>query len=338
MATSRITSLDLMKAVGIIMVVIGHTNCPDELKRMFYFVHMPLFFFLSGVTNRQSAYFHTVSNCKDFFLKRVKSLYIPFLTYSVPIVLLHNILYYIGCYDNEYSLTGFITQLVRTLLFSIGKDEPLLPQLWFIKCLFIVEILFAVVAYCTRKSKTAMCLALILLILAGYSLSASKVIEHNILLPCRALLYFIVGMLYGGGTLLKYRTNAKYLTVLIPIYVLVWFYVSEVCVYTAITDVSLVWLPLQLTCTLVLVFILNSLDPTICSFSSSRYIYQLGQKTMPIYFLQYAAFLLITNVFTLMMSGSTSSEICIDNIPWYTYTVIATVLCLIPTIIRNKIK
>ncbi|MBR4920429.1 MAG: hypothetical protein IKZ62_03810 [Prevotella sp.] len=53
----------MLKCIGIIMVVVGHTACPIHMKAMFYFIHMPLFFLISGMTCRENAYFTPPTFC-----------------------------------------------------------------------------------------------------------------------------------------------------------------------------------------------------------------------------------------------------------------------------------
>lgn len=48
----RIDEYDIIKGLAIIMVVAGHASCPQLLHNMFYLVHMPLFFIVSGCTIR----------------------------------------------------------------------------------------------------------------------------------------------------------------------------------------------------------------------------------------------------------------------------------------------
>ena len=50
MATiSRIPMIDVAKGIGIILVVIGHTNLPTLVMNLIYAFHVPLFFVLSGM-------------------------------------------------------------------------------------------------------------------------------------------------------------------------------------------------------------------------------------------------------------------------------------------------
>lgn len=50
---SRSVLIDVLKGIGIILVVLGHITFGDQLVRKIIFsFHMPLFFFLSGVVTR----------------------------------------------------------------------------------------------------------------------------------------------------------------------------------------------------------------------------------------------------------------------------------------------
>ena len=64
--------VDVLKCIGIILVVIGHSNCPYLYHKMIYYVHMPLFFFLSGYTSKPSFYYADINNVKTFFIETNK--------------------------------------------------------------------------------------------------------------------------------------------------------------------------------------------------------------------------------------------------------------------------
>lgn len=44
----RDTAWDAVKGVGILLMVIGHSGCPEYLHDFIYLFHMGLFFFVSG--------------------------------------------------------------------------------------------------------------------------------------------------------------------------------------------------------------------------------------------------------------------------------------------------
>lgn len=85
----RIEYIDLMKGICIILVVIGHTNVPEEFPEVFGVLNvikigrMPLYFFLSGL------FFRTYSGFGDFAVRKFWNLIVPMLVFTVvPVVLL----------------------------------------------------------------------------------------------------------------------------------------------------------------------------------------------------------------------------------------------------------
>lgn len=85
----RVVSIDIARAIGIVLVVIGH-YLPDGaplwylgMREWIYSFHMPLFVFISGyvymLTYRKESY-------KDFLLRKSKRLLIPYFIVSVIII------------------------------------------------------------------------------------------------------------------------------------------------------------------------------------------------------------------------------------------------------------
>ena len=70
--------IDWAKAVGILFVVMGHSSYAcEDVGRMIYMIHMPLFFFISGYL------FKTDKNYKELFLNSWKSLCVPYIYYNL---------------------------------------------------------------------------------------------------------------------------------------------------------------------------------------------------------------------------------------------------------------
>ena len=93
---------DIVKGIGIILVVIGHSGCPAYLKHFIYLFHMGLFFFISGMFLSNP----NLNNLKQFTQKKLNRLYIPFIITGIILVLLHNILYHIGWNKSPYENTS----------------------------------------------------------------------------------------------------------------------------------------------------------------------------------------------------------------------------------------
>lgn len=78
--------ITLIKAIGIFTVVNGHLNA-GTLGHIYYFFHMPLFFFLAGYLYNDNKY---SENPLLMIRQRLKSLYLPFVLYSFAFLLLRN--------------------------------------------------------------------------------------------------------------------------------------------------------------------------------------------------------------------------------------------------------
>lgn len=138
---------DILKGIGIFAVVVGHSGCPKPLLCFISAFHMPLFFIISGIL-LNDLYFEN----KSFFVKkRIKSLYIPFVKWSIIFILLHNLFFNLGVINSLYGYAGDVDRLysvydiaysLMVSLISMNTFEHLLGALWFIKALFVGSILF----------------------------------------------------------------------------------------------------------------------------------------------------------------------------------------------------
>lgn len=148
---SRNNFISIAKAIGIILMVIGHSGCPVLLSKFLYMFHMPLFFICSG-------YFFKEISCSKSFLtfcaKKVKGLYLPYIKWSLLFLLLHNIFFRINIYNTFtnsylYHTSDFGRQLIKSLFMT--DYELLIRPFWFIKELFFSTILIALFSFLRTK-------------------------------------------------------------------------------------------------------------------------------------------------------------------------------------------
>ena len=81
----RDTTLDIAKAVCIILMVIGHAGCPKYMCDVVYLFHMPCFFFISGLLFNEKYYANLSSGIK----KKLRSYYVPFVKWELILLLFH---------------------------------------------------------------------------------------------------------------------------------------------------------------------------------------------------------------------------------------------------------
>ena len=119
-------ALSIAKGIGIILMVIGHSGCPDVLNRFIYLFHMPLFFFVSGYLFKDKY----VEN-KFLFLKRkLKGLYWPFVKWELIFLAFHSLFVYWHFYETDYTWQEYVGKAVRILTLSGG--EQLLGGYWYL--------------------------------------------------------------------------------------------------------------------------------------------------------------------------------------------------------------
>ena len=111
---------------------------------------MPLFFLASGFFLKEDRLLDMVSFAKG----KIKSLYVPFIKYAIPILFLHNLLINVGIMSTEYgaqyyNMGTLVQELILRVVFMEVHGEALLGTYWFIQALFFV--LFVCVHYSCHK-------------------------------------------------------------------------------------------------------------------------------------------------------------------------------------------
>jgi fucose 4-O-acetylase-like acetyltransferase len=74
---NRKTWIDWAKAIGILLVVMGHSNyAQDDINPMIFMIHMPLFFVVSGYL------FKTDKGLKAITQSNIRTLLIPYILFN----------------------------------------------------------------------------------------------------------------------------------------------------------------------------------------------------------------------------------------------------------------
>jgi fucose 4-O-acetylase-like acetyltransferase len=147
----RNTTISVAKGIAIILMVIGHSDCPGGLGAFIYEFHMPLFFITAG-------YFFSLKYLDDemtFIKKRVKGLYVPFVKWATFFLLIHNLLFRIGIMNEQYGNgSGGVTHpyswhQIEQSFWNIvtamgGYDQFMCGAFWFFRGLLVASILYLI--------------------------------------------------------------------------------------------------------------------------------------------------------------------------------------------------
>lgn len=342
--TERSDYWDVVKGIGIIFVVIGHSASP--ISGLLYLFHMPLFFFISGFFYKEEY------SLNPFLLikKRIKSLYIPFIKYELVFLVFHNIFFSLNIYSDNatlnvpikyYNFNDFFNNVVSTFMFN--GTELLLSPLWFLTVLFVVNILFSFISYfCNNKIEFRTIFIVGCFCLGNLLTKKHMGIISNVFIPelfnvsLVAILIFYIGYLYQRN---EYRIKFK-----------LQYFISSILLLL----LSKFYGTIDMRANLYVdpMFMLsNTILGTYCTFYISKIIHEtkvkniliyIGQRTIPIMALHLLSFKLVSflqlNILNLplFMLGNFGQA---KNIGmwWIAYSFIGIVIPLICVYIGDKV-
>lgn len=190
----RITWIDIGKGIAIILVVIGHTfrdeMCENYfayfIKTLIYTFHMPLFMSISGYVFSLSID-RAMENPRGFLVKKINSLMIPFVLYSMVLYLLFYVANQIAFFKIVFSNTGYRTLSFYSYLISVLKgNNPYGVHLWYIYSLFIITVFSYAI------------------IMAVYAMHKEKIIKY--IIPMLAIIVWVLRFYIDPKITIIYRT------------------------------------------------------------------------------------------------------------------------------------
>lgn len=200
-------TIDIAKAIGIILMIIGHCHGLPWLFRNFIFsFHMPLFFIFSG-------YFYKPQIIKGLIFSGFKHLVRPYLITSLAAILLCVIAQH---YDSAgKKIIGMMMSNGGQACEKYGSTLPLIGPIWFLLALFWCKIFYAYI-----KQRTNYPLAYSFII----SVCAFIVGKYIVNLPFGILTGFCGMVFYAMGDYWKNKLttpiSCKYLIVGVIIWAL----------------------------------------------------------------------------------------------------------------------
>lgn len=153
MTTSRYDYLDIAKGLGILAVVWAHIMLVGWSHQICYAFHMPLFFLISGMLFRKDKF----TSFGEFLKKRTKRLFVPYLLYSVATWAIWAVF---RMYRGD-EVDSYWMPLLQTII-AQGSGEYMVHNsaLWFIPCLFAVEVMYFFVSKLKDWAALGLCFCL----------------------------------------------------------------------------------------------------------------------------------------------------------------------------------
>lgn len=193
-------TVNIARGLAIIGMVIGHAVDHSYLTVFIYKWHMPLFFFFSGFFFDVNRY-----SFKGFVWKRIKSLYVPFLFWTLLMICFHNVLVSNGICAGTFYDYDKLKVLVYRAVFEMRQYEPLLGTFWFFPQLLAVNIL-GYVYFSLQKNRSVLSYVMMpLCLLLGALMKKYNIgifYQFNDI-TCMGLFFFICGKVLRSQEFLR---------------------------------------------------------------------------------------------------------------------------------------
>lgn len=171
MSNNRNTEIDIVRGLSILFVVALHISIPNVFwTNLLGSFHMVIFIFCSGYcfNNKHIAQKNAIWS---MFIKKVKTLYLPFLLFNSVMILLNNLFIRLNIYTDEdifiqadlgmanfYGLKWKINiyemlhQIGGIILFGKYGETQLGGATWFLRVLFIITMIFFLIEWLIIKA------------------------------------------------------------------------------------------------------------------------------------------------------------------------------------------
>lgn len=174
----RIDYLDVAKGIGIFLVVWAHAG--GVFSKYIYQFHMPLFFLISGYL------YHSNSSVKEFTIRKVKSIYIPFAFWNCMGLTFR---YLIGIAN--FSIKSYILTIL-----TLSKDGTFFGATWFLGALFVISVLYRILDEILKSYSHRHLMLLFFFVSLG-------ICGYEITLPYMLSRTLILGMFYAFAVCYK---------------------------------------------------------------------------------------------------------------------------------------
>lgn len=212
MTATRNETIDIMKGIGITLVIIGHMQDLFCLHKFIFSFHMPLFFILAGY------FFSPQERVKEGLVKDARRLLVPYF-FVIFLLLIYSILSH-GLRHNFSQLLQsgvlFIGFFPNGLFFEKGYQVPVTP-VWFLFSLFWCKTLFRVIYKNIREPYTF----LLIIVTSGIGVFSKIKLPFALMQGIIACFFYGVGFLLNGKKVENYRCLILFVMI-IWIICLVW--------------------------------------------------------------------------------------------------------------------
>lgn len=220
--------VDIMRGIGILLVVFGHITRSEQSLEFVYNFHMPLFFFISGLLFNPQKYI----SVSVFLQKRFNSLILPYVFFYLITLLF----YFFVEKSFRSATTQSVTPIQHILGLFYGTDINGFMNhnspLWFLPCLFSTELIFSLLSFKIKNIKILF-LSVFSLLMFGLFLYHKEInwMPWGINIALIALFFYFIG--YVSKNIVenmnknKRNYNIVFITIILFAHIALFYYLTN---------------------------------------------------------------------------------------------------------------
>lgn len=225
---------DIVKGVGIILIVLGHSGFPVySIQVMINYFHLSIFFFVSGALYKDKYSEDPIA----FMGRKLKSIYIPTIKYAIFFILMNNILINLNIYSTQigYEMIypkNYITiyemiKMVSDAILNATYAVELGGAMWMVFPLMVSIAIFATIRFSANKFKIPynlkeyyiiICIIIFSIIGILFTIKSYKLAWRS------EISMMVMVVVYAGYIYGKYKDIFKFNIVIALLSILVLFY------------------------------------------------------------------------------------------------------------------
>ena len=144
MNKDRNHTIDILRGIAIFLVVFGHVTHLPEIRIYIWGFHIPIFFFISGLLFRREKF----EKFTDFLKSRLKNIVLPYVIFYLA-----TLVYWILIERHSRGADVPVGSQLIGLVYGTYDMRYMMfnGALWFIPCLFSMEMLYWFVSKCSKR-------------------------------------------------------------------------------------------------------------------------------------------------------------------------------------------
>lgn len=189
--------IDVYKGIAILFVIIGHLEISNITYRTIYLFHMYAFFFISGITLKQ-----TDRKLSVIIKENIRKLYIPYCFFAFLWDMTNKVIQLYYGNELDLSILGVIKNIIAILLGweNISSSASIGPA-WFLMALLVVRICYHLINKLCKNNVVVVGIVCLFLYVCGYLCEGKDTLPFKLVSTFTTFIFVYLG--YVGREIIE---------------------------------------------------------------------------------------------------------------------------------------